>query len=133
MTIGFMGLFVALLGEYIDERLRILLLPAILIGLSSVLYWYLFDDLRFYIWVQLIPLLTIPIIMALFPARYSHQSLLLAALSLYVLAKVSEYFDAQIFKGTDGFMSGHTIKHFLSALGCVFIVLMLHKRKLLES
>src|SRR5512147_349874 len=39
MTIGFMGLFVALLVEYVNARLgRFLLAPAILVGLSSVLY-----------------------------------------------------------------------------------------------
>lgn len=133
MTIGFMGLFVALLGEYVDERLRKFLVPAILTGLSSVLYWHLFDDLRFYIWVQAIPLITIPIIMGLFRSKHSHQSLLIVALGLYLLAKVSEFYDPQVFDGTYGFASGHTIKHLLSALGCLFIVVMLYKRKPRES
>ncbi|MBA2493224.1 MAG: ceramidase domain-containing protein, partial [Acidobacteria bacterium] len=67
MTIGFMGLFAALLGEYISEQLgRYILIPALLLGFSSVIYWHLFDDLRFYIWIQLIPLLTIPVIMILY-------------------------------------------------------------------
>jgi hypothetical protein len=49
MTIGFMGLFVALLGEYVSERLgESILVPALLLGFSSVLYWDWFDDLRFY-------------------------------------------------------------------------------------
>ena len=47
MTIGFMGLFVALLSEYVGGRLcRLLLVPALLIGFASVLYWQAFDDLR---------------------------------------------------------------------------------------
>ncbi len=129
MTIGFMGLFVALLGEYISERLGGLLVPALLLGGASVLYWHWFDDLRFYIWVQLIPLLTIPVVMISYRARYSHQWMLLAALGCYALAKISEVGDENIFRWSQGIISGHTIKHLLSALGCLFILLMLQKRK----
>ena len=67
MTIGFMGLFVALLGEYVDNRLvRLLLLPALAVGVASVFYWHWRDDLRLYIWVQLVPLLAVPVLMILF-------------------------------------------------------------------
>jgi hypothetical protein len=130
MTIGFMGLFAALLGEYVGERLgAFLLVPAILLGLSSVLYWHWFDDLRFYIWVQLIPLLTVPVVMILYRAKYSHGWMLLAALGCYALAKITELGDRQIFALSQNLISGHTIKHLLSALGCLFILLMLQKRK----
>jgi len=134
MTIGFMGLFAALLGEYINERFGVLLLvPALLLGFSSVVYWHWFDDLRFYIWIQLIPLLTIPLVMILYRPKYSHQWMLLAALGWYALAKISELFDKEIFSLSQGLLSGHTIKHLLSAFGCLTIVLMLQRRKLLES
>ncbi len=133
MTIGFMGLFVALLGEYISKRLGVFLVPAILLGLSSVLYWHWSNDLRFYIWVQLIPLLTIPFVMILYRAGYSHQWLLLLALGWYALAKISEVADGEIFRLSQGIVSGHTIKHLLSALGCLSIFLMLQRRKLLDS
>lgn len=134
MTIGFMGLFVALLGEYISDRLGVfLLVPALLLGFSSVVYWHWSDDLRFYYWVQLIPLLTIAVVMVLYRARYSHQWLLLVALGGYALAKVSEANDGEIFVLSQGFISGHTVKHLLSALGCLPILLMLQRRKLLES
>jgi hypothetical protein len=130
MTIGFMGLFAALSGEYVSERLgAFLLVPATLLGLSSVLYWHWFDDLRFYIWVQLIPLLTIPVVMVLYRAKYSRGWMLLAALGCYALAKTTELADRQIFALSQDLISGHTIKHLLSALGCLFILLMLQKRK----
>lgn len=130
MTIGFMGLFAALLGEYISERLgRFLLIPALLLGASSVFYWHWFDDLRFYIWIQIIPLLTIPVVLALYRARYSHSWMLLAALGAYALAKITELTDEAVFTLSQNIVSGHTIKHLLSALGCLFILLMLQKRK----
>jgi len=129
MTIGFMGLFVALLGEYVNARLgRVLLFPAVLLGLSSVLYWYWFDDLRFYLWIQLLPLLLIPVIMLLFRSRYSHQWLLALALGLYLLAKMSERYDRQVFDVTGYLFSGHTLKHLLAAAGCAAILQMLRGR-----
>jgi hypothetical protein len=130
MTIGFMGLFAALIGEYTSERLgAFLLAPALLLGASSVIYWHLFDDLRFYIWVQLIPLLTIPLVMILYRPKYSHQWMLLAALGCYALAKISEVYDIEVFGLSQNIVSGHTIKHFLSGVGCLIIVLMLRTRK----
>jgi hypothetical protein len=133
MTIALMGLFVAVFGEYISPRLGVFLLgPALLLGFASVVYWHWSDDLRLYIWVQLISLLIIPVVMVLYRTRYSHQWLLLAALGLYGLAKIFEVFDAEIFSFSRGLVSGHTIKHLLSALGCLTIVWMLQKRKLLN-
>lgn len=132
MTIGFMGLFVALLSEYVNEQLgKRLLLPAILIGFASVVYWHFTDDLRFYIWVQFFPLLAIPVMMLLFRNGYSHNWLLMAALGWYGLAKVTELYDAAIFDATGGFASGHSIKHILAAVGCYNILLMLRKRQLI--
>ena len=130
MAVGFAGMFVALLAEYVDARLgRYLLAPAILLGIGSVLYWYGFDDLRVYIWVQAIPLLTIPVVMVLFRSRYTHQWLLGAALVWYVLAKLTEILDRQVFELTGQFFSGHSLKHLLAALGCFSILAMLRVRK----
>jgi len=133
MTVGFMGLFVALLAEYVDERLAKFLVPAVVVGASSIIYWYLTDDLRFYIWIQALPLLVIPVLIFLFPPKFSHQWLLAAALGFYLLAKAAEYFDRGIFDATAGAISGHTSKHVLSAIGCTAIVVMIQKRKKLAA
>jgi hypothetical protein len=130
MTVGFMGLFAALLGEYVNHRLpRWVLTPAVLVGIASVLYWHWTDDLRPYAWVQFFPLLTIPVVMVLFRPRYTHAWLLLVSLGWYVLAKVTEYFDASIFELTRRVVSGHSMKHVLAAAGCCSILLMLQKRR----
>ncbi len=134
MTIGFMGLFVTLLGEYVGNRLATLLLvPAVVLGLATVLYWHWTDDLRPYYWVQLLPLLTIPAVMRLFRGGYSHQWLLLVALGWYVLAKVTEWYDLAIFRHTQELVSGHSIKHLLAAAGCYSILLMLQQRKAVQE
>jgi hypothetical protein len=133
MTIGFMGLFAALLGEYVSDRLgAYVLAPALLLGLASVAYWRWSDDLRFYYWIQLVPLLTIPVAMSLYRPKYSYRWLLLVALGWYALAKVAEANDSEIFVLSQGIISGHTIKHLLSALACLSIVLMIQRQTLLE-
>jgi len=133
MTVGFIGLFVALLGEYVDARLGILLGPALLIGFASVIYWYLTGDLRLYIWVQGLPLITIPVLLFLFPPKYSHQWLLAVSLGFYVLAKAAEFYDLGIFHASGQTVSGHTAKHLISSAGCGAIALMLYKRERLSS
>ena len=134
MTLGFMGFFAALLGEYVSHRLgAALLVPALLLGLFSVLYWHWFDDLRLYVWVQFMPLLAVLALMILFRPTYSHQWLLLVALAWYALAKVSEASDRPVFDLTRGLVSGHTVKHLLAALSCLTILWMLRRRKPLQA
>jgi len=130
MSIGFMGLLVALLAEYVDARLgRILLLPAILAGMFSVIYWHMYDDLRFYVWVQFMPLLVVPVLMALFRPKYTRQWLLPAALACYLLSKLMEAYDREVFAVTQGYVGGHTLKHLLAALSCYVVLRMLQIRK----
>ena len=134
MTMGFMAMFVAILSESIDERLgRLFLAPALIAGCASAIYWHFTDDLRFYAWVQFMPLLTIPVVMALFRSRYSHQWFLLPALGCYVLAKVFEVSDHEIFAVTHHAFAGHAIKHLFAALGCFVILEMLRRRKTLQD
>ena len=130
MSIGFMGLLSALLTEYVEARLSILLAPLVVVGISSVVYWHFFDDLRLYAWVQFMPLLTILFVTALFRGQHTHQWLLLSVFGWYALAKLAEFYDMAVFQITGEFISGHTLKHLLAAIGCYSILLMLQKRKL---
>ncbi|MEW8292871.1 MAG: ceramidase domain-containing protein [Candidatus Thiodiazotropha endolucinida] len=130
MSIGFMGFLAALLSEYVDRRLSCLLIPLVIMGIGSVLYGYFFDDLRLYVWVQFIPLLTLPFFLALFSSRFTHQGLLVYALVLYALAKGAEAYDATVFQMTGEAVSGHTVKHLLAAASCYIILIMLQRRKL---
>ena len=131
MTIGFMGLLVALLGEYVDARLgnNCILLPALLLGAASVLYWHWTDDLRFYYWVQFIPLIVIVLLISLFRSSYPSQWIILLVLACYVLSKITELYDTEIFKVTNDLISGHTLKHCLAATSCYCVLLMLKQRK----
>ena len=129
MTIGFMGLLIAVLSEYVNRNVeKYFLIPAILIGLFSVIYWSYSDDLRIYICVQLIPLLGIPAAMLLYRGKYTHEKFLGFALISYILAKMTEMFDREIFSSTGNLLSGHSIKHILASVSILFILVMLRKR-----
>ena len=129
MAAAFMGLFIALLGEYVHRKATSrLLFPAVLLGIASVLYWHWSDDLRLYAWVQFMPLITLPVILALFRSGYTDQWLLAAALGWYALAKLAEFYDAAVFQGLHGLLGGHTLKHLLIAVSCYSLLLMLRKR-----
>ena len=128
MTVGFMGLFVALTGEYVGQKwIRILLVPAIVIGASSVLVWHLTDDLRFYAWVQGMPLGVVAIYLLVFKSAYSHTWTLAIALSAYILAKVVESYDVEVFDMIA--LSGHSLKHLLAATGCFLLVSYIQHRR----
>lgn len=130
MTLAFMALFAALVGEHLGEQFeRPVLIPALLIGIASVFWWRYTDDLRVYIWVQLAPLLAIPFILGMFPGRYTHRSYLLYGLLFYALAKVAEYYDNETYALTSLFVSGHSVKHLLAAMAPLFLLLMLRRRR----
>ena len=134
MMISFMGLFVALLTENIPDFNEKTALPiAIFLGLFSVIYWHYTDDLRFYGFMQFVPLATIPLILYLYKGRYTHRHYLIYGLLFYILAKVFELTDKVIFGLTGQLFSGHTIKHLFAAVATYCIYLMLAKRHIIDK
>lgn len=130
ITVAFMAMFVALLGEALGERFgRLLLAPALLVGFSSVIYWHWSDDLRLYVWVQFMPLLAVPVLLLLFRSPYPRQWLLLPALGCYLLAKVAEILDSEIFAFASGVVGGHALKHLLATTACFVVMEMLDSRE----
>lgn len=133
LTVGFMGLFIALVGEFVDRRLGRLLVPAVVLGAASVVYWHYADDLRPYYWVQMVPLLIVPVAIALFRSPFSHQWMILLGAVLYGVAKLTELGDKVIFSATAGTISGHTLKHLFAGAGCLAILAALKIRRPLET
>jgi hypothetical protein len=133
MTVGFIGLSLAIVNESVHPKLgTILLLPGFILGAGSVIYWHYYDDLRFYAWVQYAPLLILPAILTLFPSQYTHRYMLLVALGCYLLAKLFEVYDREVFAILHGRVAGHTIKHLWAAAACFCILHMLRKRQALN-
>ncbi|OGL17377.1 MAG: hypothetical protein A3G97_13970 [Candidatus Rokubacteria bacterium RIFCSPLOWO2_12_FULL_69_21] len=134
MTIVFMSLFAVIIAERISLTAGRRLLPILLLaGAGSVAYWLVGElsgagDLRPYALVQFFPLVAIPLILLLFPPRYTRGADLIGALAWYALAKLFEALDAQIF-AVGEVVSGHTLKHLASAVAMYWILRMVRTRR----
>ena len=134
MTLAFMGLVSAILAERIGVPAGFYLLPLLLvIGAGSVVWWWHTEatgvgDLRFYAAVQVYAVLVLPVLLLL-PPRYTRGADFAAIFGLYVLAKIFESADRQIFALTRQTVSGHTLKHLSAGAAGFWIVRMLQKRQ----
>jgi hypothetical protein len=137
MTIAFMALCSIIIGEFTSSRLSsILLVPLVLFGILSVLYWHWTEaaghgDLRPYVLVQFLPMLTIPVILLCFNSVFNRVSGYWLLLSAYVIAKLFEHFDREILGATD-FFSGHSLKHIAAAVGIYILLLSFVRRRRTE-
>jgi hypothetical protein len=120
ITIGFMALFGAIVGEYVSIRAaRLLFVPLLAVGVASVFYWYITElegqgDLRPYALVQFLPMILIPVILWLFKSDLQGNAFYWGMIAAYALAKAAEFFDAGFYELLGG-VSGHTLKHLIAA------------------
>jgi hypothetical protein len=130
MTISFMAFFPILIGEQIRPQLGArLLVPLLVAGIASVVYWRITGDLRPYVLVQFLPILLAPLLMLLFPSALTRTWLFWMVLATYAIAKVLEMCDVAVF-GFLQVVSGHSLKHVVAAAGTYFILLAATRRAL---
>jgi len=136
MTLAFAGFISAVIAERISPQAGLRWLgPLVLAGLGSVLHWRASElaghgDLRPYALLQFYPILLVPLLMLLFPARHSHSHCLGWCLGLYALAKVLELADAPIYALAG--VSGHTLKHLAATAATAMVLLMIRRWRLQE-
>jgi hypothetical protein len=134
MTLAFMGLVSAMISERLSLLVGFYLLPMLLlIGAGSVVWWWHTEtvgtsDLRFYAAVQVYAVLILPILLLL-PPRYTRSSDFAMVFGFYVLAKIFETADRQIFSLDQHAISGHTLKHLAAGAAGLWILRMLQKRR----
>lgn len=133
LAVTFMALFTAMLMERVHLAARHLLWPLVVFGAGSVLYWHYTEqieagDLRFYFAAQFFPLLALPIMLLLYPPRYTGTGDLAAMLLCYGLAKGVEILDREIYSGS-GLVSGHTLKHLIASAAAGLVLVMLWRRR----
>ncbi|MGD8949615.1 MAG: ceramidase domain-containing protein [Desulfobacterales bacterium] len=135
MTIAIMALVSIVIGEFVSPRVgAILLIPLVTIGILSVLYWYWTEttgngDLRPYVLVQFLPMIVIPVILVCFDSVFTKAGGYWLLLSAYVIAKLCEHFDREIFH-VAGVVSGHTLKHLAAAVGIYLLLMSFRRRRL---
>jgi len=113
--------FAVAIGDRVSPAAgRALFLPLAVAGVVSVVWWDVKDDLRPYALVQFLPLALIPLMLALFPGQRPTRPLLIGV-AIYAGSKIFEVGDGVIM-AAGGLVSGHTVKHLLSAVAAGFIV-----------
>lgn len=138
MTVAFMGILSMVVAERIHAKIgAFLLLPFLLLGVLSVEVWRRGEltgvgDLRFYLLVQLYPMVAIPLMMALFPPRYTRTKDLGWLVLWYGIAKALEQWDGAVFRFSNGHVSGHALKHVAAAFAVAAMVNMVAKRELIN-
>ncbi len=114
MTIVFMSLLASTIGERTSMRAgKWLLAPLLASGIGSVAWWVATGDLRFYGLVQFYPVAALPLMLGLFPPRYTGTRGLWAMVGFYVLAKILESCDGSIASVLS--TGGHPWKHLAAA------------------
>lgn len=133
MTLVFTSFFASIIYDYVDRRVGALAFYIlVVVGVYSILYWYYTEiigvgDLRLYAFIQFFPIVAVPLILIFYKNNELYTKNLLLVFFAYLISKLCEYYDAQIFDLLK-VISGHTIKHLFSALALYFIYQVYHKR-----
>lgn len=136
ITVMFMGLFAAIVGELISPRAATgLLLPLLAVGVASVLWWAWTEsfgagDLRIYGLVQFLPFALTPLMLVMYPAPRHFVSYLMGLVLLFGLAKLCELFDHQIYQALGGVVGGHALKHLCGAAATACVLIMLYRHRI---
>jgi|JI10StandDraft_1071094.scaffolds.fasta_scaffold06632_7 hypothetical protein len=127
MTISFMAFFSIIIGDYICITTgKRMLFPLLLLGIISIIYWQMtkskgHEDLRFYVLIQFLPIILIPIVLILFKNDNPLTKTYWYILMVYVIAKVCEANDEFIFHHIQ-FISGHSLKHLAAGLAPLLLL-----------
>jgi len=137
MTIAFMSLIAAQIVDRINVKTGlILLVPMLLIGAASVLYWRATEqagagNVMPYGVLQVYAVVVVVLIAWLYPSRYTRGQDIYWVFAAYVIAKLLETFDSELL--THGnLVSGHSLKHLAAAAAGLVVCRMLLLRALNE-
>jgi predicted membrane channel-forming protein YqfA (hemolysin III family) len=135
MTVAFMSLISAQIVDRVDVRYGLrALVPMLLIGIGTVVYWIVTErqgngNVMPYVVLQAYAVIVLLKLAAMHPSRYTHGNAIYVVFVAYLLAKVFEHYDRQIFEWT-GMVSGHTLKHVVAGLAGIPVAWMLWRRRL---
>lgn len=127
MTIIFMSFFASVCAKLIHPSWYSVGIKTLIpLGILSVIYWHVTElygvgDLRFYAYVQFVPLILLPLILVLYKNQIKALKWLLFVIVAYLFAKILESFDFEIFHHLQ-YISGHSLKHLSASFACYFMV-----------
>lgn len=126
MTIAFMSLVAAQIVDRISVKAGVgLLLPMLLVGAASTIYWLATEragagNVVPYAVLQGYSVVILVVIALVQPSRYTRGSDIYWVFAAYVIAKLLELFDKELL-ALGNLVSGHTLKH-LAAAAAGFVV-----------
>jgi hypothetical protein len=135
MTIAFMSLLAAQVVDRIDVRAGLaLLVPMLLVGAASVLYWRATEragagNVIPYAVLQGYSVVILFLLAWLQPSRYTRGNDIYWVFAGYVIAKLLETFDRQLYE-LGHVTSGHSLKHVAAAVAALVVCRMLWLRRL---
>jgi len=135
MTIAFMSLLAAQVVDRIDVRAGLaLLVPMLLVGAASVLYWRATEragagNVIPYAVLQGYSVVILFLLAWLQPSRYTRGNDIYWVFAGYVIAKLLETFDRQLYE-LGHITSGHSLKHVAAAVAALVVCRMLWLRRL---
>jgi hypothetical protein len=135
MTIAFMGLVASQIVDRINVRAGLrLLLPMLLLGFASVIYWRATErmgagNVMPYAVLQGYSVFVLLLLAWTSPSRYTRGNDIYWVFGWYLLSKLLETFDRQVL-AMNHLVSGHTLKHLAAAAGAFVVCYMLLRRTL---
>lgn len=99
------------------------------VGVMSVVYWGFSEsigkgDLRWYGLIQFFPIVAIPLILIMYKPSITFKKEIVFIFLFFVLAKLKERFDKEIYHLLSNTISGHSLKHlFIGAAGYKIVVM----------
>jgi uncharacterized membrane protein YeaQ/YmgE (transglycosylase-associated protein family) len=139
MSVLFMAILAAILGERIHPRAGFFALPfLVLLGMAGATHWLYTElqgagDLRVYLLTQVLPIVGGLLLILLYRSPYTRGVDFVMAAGWYLLALVAQQFDQTIHAATAGWLSGHTLKHLLAATAVYWMLRMLRRRQIRDE
>jgi predicted membrane channel-forming protein YqfA (hemolysin III family) len=138
ITIALMALIAAQLVDRVSARAGLaLLVPMLLAGAGSAVYWIATEragagNLVPYVVLQGYAVVILLVLALLLPSRYTRGSDVYWVFAAYVIAKLMELFDRELF-ALGNLVSGHTLKHLAAAVAGFVVCRMLLRRSLITG
>jgi hypothetical protein len=126
MALAFAALYISWLGRWQYAGLLRLLFPVLIIAVATVCWWIYTEtqgagDLRAYGLLQFGALLSAPLIVEASDKTVAARWSVYPVLLIYVVAKLCETFDEQIFQWGN-FVAGHALKHIFVAFAAAWVL-----------
>jgi hypothetical protein len=130
ITIALMSLIAAQIVDRVNVRAGLLLLlPMLLVGAASAIYWIATEragagNLVPYVVLQGYAVTILVMIAWLYPSRYTRGGDIYWVFAAYAASKLLELLDREVF-ALGGLVSGHTLKHVAAAVAGLLVCRML--------